>query len=448
MLLLSSIFAGCGEQEKAQVTETREISPIIDQDGADPFVTTYGDKYLYTKTTGGNVCIAVADSIQNLGAAELKSVYEPGSKLTDLWAPEIWNLDDCWYIYFAATIPGEEIHRMFVLRNESVDPMEGEWQITMLQGMDNRFAIDGTIMELDGKRYFIWSGWEGNTNVRQDIYLAEMENPWQVKEEKILLSMPELAWEKHGDPLINEGPEVVVRDKTVNLVYSASGSWTDDYCLGLLTMEVGKDPKNPDNWTKDKEPILSKAGDVYGPGHNSFTKTVDGSQDMIIYHAARWEGAGWTRGVRFGYVDYDENGKILPMEVTSGAATLAVPESENGVTRYNSGCFKLYGEIKPKGKDHISGFEYFDDYVTLEVKSDEEKDVTLVVFARPDGKDNGVVTNMTVSVNDKDVTRDLCCGENYQPLFFPVHLVEGKNQVVLSSDMGGTTINVLQVEVR
>ncbi len=148
-----STAVGCGGKNQNGISKT-EISPIIDQDGADPFVTMYNGKYLYTKTTGGNICLAVADSIQTLGNAMLKCVYDPKGFLSELWAPEIWNLDDVWYIYFAATIPGDSIHHMFVLRNESKDPMEGEWQIAKMQGMDNRFAIDGTVMELDGKRYF------------------------------------------------------------------------------------------------------------------------------------------------------------------------------------------------------------------------------------------------------------------------------------------------------
>nr|WP_240731501.1 family 43 glycosylhydrolase [Hymenobacter radiodurans] len=29
----------------------------------------------------------------------------------------------------------------------------------------------------------------------------------------------------------------------------------------------------------------SEANSVYGPGHNSFTKSPDGKQDWIVYHA-------------------------------------------------------------------------------------------------------------------------------------------------------------------
>ncbi|MBQ1310342.1 MAG: glycoside hydrolase family 43 protein, partial [Blautia sp.] len=216
---------------------TRMISPIIDMEGADPYVMRYGEGYLYTKTTGGDIRLAYADSIAAVGLVQMKTVYDPGTELRDLWAPEIWNLDGVWYIYFAAVAPGEEMHFMYVLSNPAENPLEGEWTLQPVGGMDDKFAIDGTILELNGKRYFIWSGWEGYENVRQDLYLAEMISPTEVMDEKIMLSMPEYDFELNGNPLINEGPSVIIRGDTVNLAYSASGSWTDEYCLGLLTMD-------------------------------------------------------------------------------------------------------------------------------------------------------------------------------------------------------------------
>lgn len=53
---------------------------------------------------------------------------------------------------------------------------------------------------------------------------------------------------------------------------------------------------------------MSKDYDVYGPGHNCFTVSGDGQEDLIIYHAARWMIAGWSRSIRFGYVNFNENG--------------------------------------------------------------------------------------------------------------------------------------------
>ena len=40
------------------------------------------------------------------------------------------------------------------------------------------------------------------------------------------------------------------------------------------------------------------------------SKGSGASDDLIVYHAARWMGAGWSRSVRFGYVDFDEDGRL------------------------------------------------------------------------------------------------------------------------------------------
>jgi len=92
-------------------------------------------------------------------------------------------------------------------------------------------------------------------------------------------------------------------------VYSASGSWTDDYCLGLLTL-VGDDPMDPSSWVKEKQSVFSKlSGWVYGPGHCSFVPAVDGSLWMI-YHANLVSGTGWDgRSIWIAPVEFNSNGK-------------------------------------------------------------------------------------------------------------------------------------------
>jgi GH43 family beta-xylosidase len=107
-----------------------------------------------------------------------------------------------------------------------------------------------------------------------------------------MLSKPELEWERRGgSPKINEGPVGFNSDGLTAIIYSASGSWCDEYCLGQLTFKGG-DIMNPANWVKEKEPILSKKEGAYGPGHCSFT-TDDEGNNWIVYHANLVSGSGW-----------------------------------------------------------------------------------------------------------------------------------------------------------
>jgi hypothetical protein len=133
---------------------------------------------------------------------------------------------------------------MFVIENTNADPFSGTFtwkgQIT---DATNKWAIDGTVLQHpSGQLYFIWSGWEGDVDERQIIYIAQMSNPWTVSSARVEIARPIYSWETNHRPYINEGPEVTVRNDIIVLVYSASGSWTDDYCLGLITASTSSSP--------------------------------------------------------------------------------------------------------------------------------------------------------------------------------------------------------------
>ena len=44
---------------------------------------------------------------------------------------------------------------------------------------------------------------------------------------------------------------------------------------------------DPASWTQHPTPVFerSDAGGVYGPGHNHFFRSPDGTEDWIVYHA-------------------------------------------------------------------------------------------------------------------------------------------------------------------
>jgi hypothetical protein len=93
----------------------------------------------------------------------------------------------------------------------------------------------------------------------------------------------------------------------MSIIYSASGSWTDDYCLGILSTKMGSDLLNPSSWKKHDKPVFSKTDKVFGPGHSSFVKSV-GKEDWILYHAAKMQGSGWNRNVRMQSFKWNADG--------------------------------------------------------------------------------------------------------------------------------------------
>ena len=287
--------------------------------GADPWITRHGDKYYYCYSSPvwffGGVGVNEIPSIDKVSTEGGSQVYvapaEEGADLShsfNYWAPELHYIQGEWYIYVACDDGNNETHRMYVLKGTTqnpTDPFEYVGQITDPSG---KWAIDGSVVEIKGELYFIWSGWEGDVNVAQHIYIAHMSNPWTIDSQRVMLSTPEYAWEKNGEPLINEGPTALYHGDKTFIVYSASGSWTDDYCLGMLTL-TGEDPMDPASWKKSDSPVFEKRfGTCFGPGHASFTTAVDGSLWMI-YHGNLQSGTGWEgRSIWIAPVTFDKDG--------------------------------------------------------------------------------------------------------------------------------------------
>ena len=183
---------------------------------------------------------------------------------------------------------------MQLLHRADDDPVGPFEHVGPVSLPDDKWAIDGTPLEVAGESYFVWSGWPGDENVVQNLYIARMQSPSEAVGERVMISTPTHDWEKVGRPHVNEGPQVIQHGQRTFLVFSASGSWTDHYCMGLLEL-VGDDPMDPAAWKKHPEPVFAGTEDAISPGHPSFTTSPDGTEHWIVYHTARFPGAGLNR---------------------------------------------------------------------------------------------------------------------------------------------------------
>lgn len=287
----------------AQQTFTNPLLPS----GADPWSIYKDGYYYYTNTLGNRIDIWKTKNLAELKTAERKTIWTPpaGTNYSkEIWAPEIHFLENKWYVYFAADDGKNENHRLYVLENSAKDPTAGEWILKgKISDTSDKWAIDGSVFEHKKKLYMVWSGWEGDVNGRQDIYIAEMKNPWTISGKRVKISQPELEWERHGDLNdannpphvdVNEGPQILRHKDKLFLIYSASGCWTDFYALGMLTISSSANLLDAAAWKKSPEPVFtqSPANDVFAPGHNSFFKSPNGKEDWILYHANEDPGQG------------------------------------------------------------------------------------------------------------------------------------------------------------
>lgn len=263
----------------------------------------------------------------------------------NLWAPELVRIDGVWYIYYAAGRPSSELgpdgqelgystQRTGVLRCTADDPTTGRWEdlgmiftgdqadyenykATGKLSADNTiYAIDMTVFRIGTQLYAIWSGNVSKTDGNQRLYIAPMVNPWTIDTPRIELSRPDYSWEKVNRS-INEGPSILFNPDGTKLfcVYSANGSWTKAYRIGYLELDLTEDPLVKSNWKKTmnhafyrcdnvakssnpnadvaSNPSTLHIGGVHGVGHNTFTKSPDGTEDWIVYHVKRYKDDGW-----------------------------------------------------------------------------------------------------------------------------------------------------------
>lgn len=276
------------------------MNPLIEQ-RADPWIYKHTDGYYYFTASVpeyDRIELRRSETIQGLRDAHAQVIwrkYSSGPMSANIWAPEIHYIDGKWYIHFAAartaeTNEGLFDHRMFVLENDSPNPLEGQWvEKGQIRTKWETFSLDATTFEHRGKRYLVWAQKDPDIVGNSNLYIAEMSNPWTIQGEQVMITTPEYEWEKIGF-LVNEGAAVLKKNGYIFITFS--GSATDrNYCMGLLTAKEDANLLDPNSWSKSSQPVLqtSEAHGQYGPGHNSFTVSEDGAEDILVYHARTYE---------------------------------------------------------------------------------------------------------------------------------------------------------------
>ncbi len=298
------------------IQEPKYAAPLISH-RADPYVYRHTDgKYYFiaSHTDAGHnldgryqylyLILRCADTLEDLtdnsGRYTEKIIYEKkpvngGTMSPHLWAPELHYIHGEWFVYYTATISDRSSWRIrpHCLACTGSDPMQDSWiergpiQTTVKGDIAfTDFSLDHTYLNHNGNDYLLWAQKTDNIS---DIFIAGLADPWTVCTPAVSLTHPEYNWELHGFP-VNEGPAVIRHEGRIFVTFSASG--TDAlYCVGLLYADENSDLLDPASWTKCPYPVFqsSSVTGYYGLGHNSFTQSTDGTEDLIIYHGRQEE---------------------------------------------------------------------------------------------------------------------------------------------------------------
>lgn len=327
--------------------------PISDTDTPDPWMVAAHNRFYLTFTAGDRVEVWMSPHMEDFRGCAKSVIWkpEPGTPWSvGIWAPELHYLQGTWYVYFCGEHPeqGNASHRTLVLRSRSQDPMDAQaWSfLGPLRGLPDHWNIDATVFSIQEqlhqqqqqkeRLFCCYSGWplNDNSDTQQDLFLIELATPEEaIPSTLTCISRAELPWERPegGRRGVNEGPTWLEIPPNTNtntmagnqpgpgfrgIVYSANGSWTSDYKLGVLYLVDPSDPLQPSSWRKRPTPLLEsdrRQGGPFGPGHASFivvpppnppsspatqpNENRGGRGDpqiYCIYHATANEGEGWN----------------------------------------------------------------------------------------------------------------------------------------------------------
>lgn len=263
-------------------------NPLL-PDGADPWLTFYDGWYYLSTTAGAEIRLRRARRLEDLKTAPDQVVWSDTTptRFRDLWAQEFSLLDGPdglhWYLYYTASDGEDSHHRMYVCESAGTDPLGPyTFKAQLLTDPDDAFyAIDGSVLRRpDGSLTFFWCGKPSPAG--QGVYVSRMENPWT-----LIGSRAYLPADGFGCEEVREGPVALHRNGRVFLIYSACDTGKPDYKLGMLVADADADLTRPDSWTQHPGPVFSRqdGAGVFGPGHNTFFQSPDGTEDWIAYHA-------------------------------------------------------------------------------------------------------------------------------------------------------------------
>jgi GH43 family beta-xylosidase len=266
-------------------------------DGADPSMIRQDGVYYSVQSDDNGIHLRQSGTLFGLNSFSTQTtVWWKPSNLQQIWAPEIAKINNEYWIFFAASEGSssesfDELnkkHRTYALRS-TTGPGGSYDFMGKVPLPDDKWSIDTAFVSYDFKHYLVWSGWAGDTNGEQNLYIAQVDlnNPMKMLTGRHIISQPRESWERkdtNATVYVNEGPQPIVRDGRLVVAYSANGSWGSNYCIGYIRLKSGGDPLNVTHYAKSDSCKFQSNSLVLGPGHHSWVMDGLNGTGQMAYH--------------------------------------------------------------------------------------------------------------------------------------------------------------------
>ncbi len=193
-------------------------------DAADPWMVHHDGRYVLVYSMNSRLAVICSPSVAGLRDTEAVTVWTrdsgPQAPCCHMWAPEIHFIDGRWYLYYSASDGNYDNLRNYVLESAGADPL-GPYTFkgrVFPPGQDYK-TLDGSVhRQPDGSLLYLWSCYPPGQTEGQSICIAPMSNPWTVSAIRTKISVGD----SEEGSAVREGPVILSRNGTLNLVYSVS----------------------------------------------------------------------------------------------------------------------------------------------------------------------------------------------------------------------------------
>ena len=274
-------------------------NPVFDQYMADPFVIQHeGNYYAY----GTGYLSPEGWAFPVLHSTDLVNWQQHGWSLVppggdEFWAPEVAYHDGVFYMYYSAHgIDGKDHQLRVAICTSPLGPFHDTGKVLV---PDQPFTIDAhPFQDKDGQWYLFYSQdfltIDDPFRVGTGIVVDRLLDMLTLAREPRVVIRPHADWQlfKAQRPMYGavydwytiEGAAVRFHNDRYYCFFSG-GAWEhDNYGISYV---VADQVLGPYSLPSEEQQILlhSVPGRVIGPGHNSFTRSPDGEQEYIVYHA-------------------------------------------------------------------------------------------------------------------------------------------------------------------
>lgn len=244
---------------------------LFSGDAPDPRILKLNSTYFLTLSTNSQKAIKIISSqkLSNFRNSPSKVILDD-SCLSEIWSPELRQINGQLYMYFSALPCTQSPHTLYVMQaNDPNDPF-GSWSEPkqLLPGV-TAMTADGSVMSRGSELFLVYESQE----TPYGLHIAKMSDPMTVtmNTRKSLIT-PTQSWHQG----VTNGPSFVrnFRDGITFMSYSGGNPGSPDYCIGMKFIHDDKDPMNSAAWEdlygSGPEFCKDEYEGVYGPGHASF----------------------------------------------------------------------------------------------------------------------------------------------------------------------------------